>query len=43
METDPDRARDVRKVMAEGGFRDVKSTKGGAVPITRVIAGKRPR
>ena len=43
METDPDRARDVRKVMAEGGFRDVTSTKGGAVPITRVIAGKRPR
>jgi release factor glutamine methyltransferase len=43
METDPDRARDVRKVMSEGGFRDVKSTKGGPVPITRVIAGKRPR
>jgi release factor glutamine methyltransferase len=43
METDPDRARDVRKVMAKGGFRDVKSTKGGPVPITRVIEGKRPR
>jgi release factor glutamine methyltransferase len=43
METDPDRARDVRKVMSAGGFRDVTSTKGGAVPITRVIAGKRPR
>jgi release factor glutamine methyltransferase len=43
METDPDRARDVRKVMIAGGFRDVTSTKGGAVPITRVIAGKRPR
>ncbi len=43
METDPDRARDVRKVMSKGGFRDVTSTKGGAVPITRVIAGKRPR
>ena len=43
METDPDRARDVRKVMTAGGFRDVTSTKGGAVPITRVIAGKRPR
>ena len=42
METDPDRARDVRKVMTAGGFRDVKSTKGGSVPITRVIAGKRP-
>jgi release factor glutamine methyltransferase len=43
METDPDRARDVRKVMSEGGFRDVKSTKGGPVPITRVIVGKCPR
>jgi release factor glutamine methyltransferase len=43
METDPDRARDVRKVMVAGGFRDVRSTKGGPVPITRVIVGKRPR
>jgi release factor glutamine methyltransferase len=43
METDPDRARDVRKVMAAGGFRDITSTKGGAVPMTRVIAGKPPR
>lgn len=43
METDPDRARDVRKVMAAGGFRDVESTKGGPIPITRVILGKRPR
>src|SRR3954447_206199 len=43
METDPDRARDVRKVMTKGGFRDVESTKGGPVPITRVIVGKCPR
>jgi release factor glutamine methyltransferase len=43
METDPDRARDVRKVMTGGGFRDVRSTKGGPIPITRVIVGKRPR
>ena len=43
METDPDRARDVRKVMTAGGFRDVRSTKGGPIPITRVIVGKRPR
>ena len=43
METDPDRARDVRKVMAAGGFRDVRSTKGGPIPITRVIVGKCPR
>ncbi len=43
METDPDRARDVRKVMTAGGFRDVRSTKGGPIPITRVIVGKGPR
>jgi release factor glutamine methyltransferase len=43
METDPDRAKDVKRVMVEGGFRDVRSTKGGPIPITRVIAGKRPR
>ena len=42
METDPDRARDVKRVMTKGGFRDVTSTKGGAIPITRVIGGKRP-
>jgi release factor glutamine methyltransferase len=43
METDPDRARDVKKVMVAGGFREVRSTKGGPIPITRVILGKRPR
>jgi release factor glutamine methyltransferase len=43
METDPDRAKDVKRVMVEGGFRDVATTKGGPIPITRVIAGKRPR
>ena len=32
METDPDRARDVRRVMAAGGFRDVRITKGGPDP-----------
>jgi len=42
METDPDRARDVKKVMADGGFRDVRSTKGGDLKITRVIVGRRP-
>jgi release factor glutamine methyltransferase len=43
METDPDRARDVKKVMTAGGFREVRSTRGGPIPITRVIVGKRPR
>jgi release factor glutamine methyltransferase len=42
METDPDRARDVKRVMADGGFRDVRSTKGGDLKITRVIVGRRP-
>jgi hypothetical protein len=42
METDPDRARDVKRVMAKGGFRDVRSTKGGELKITRVIVGRRP-
>ena len=42
METDPDRARDVRKVFRDGGFRDVESTKGGWLKVTRVIVGKRP-
>jgi release factor glutamine methyltransferase len=42
METDPDRARDVKRVMAEGGFRDVRSTKGGDLKITRVIVGRAP-
>jgi release factor glutamine methyltransferase len=43
METDADRAKDVKRVMAAGGFRDVASSKGGPIPITRVIAGRRPR
>jgi release factor glutamine methyltransferase len=42
METDPDRARDVKRVMAKGGFADVRSTKGGELKITRVIVGRRP-
>jgi release factor glutamine methyltransferase len=43
METDPDRARDVKRVYEEGGFRDVASTKGGELKVTRVIVGRRPR
>lgn len=42
METDPDRAKDVRRVFRQGGFRDVESTKGGWLKVTRVIVGKRP-
>ncbi len=43
METDPDRARDVRREYQRGGFRDVASTKGGELKITRVIVGRPPR
>jgi release factor glutamine methyltransferase len=43
MEVDPDRARDVMPVYRKGGFRDVKSTKGGELKITRVIVGRPPR
>ncbi len=43
METDPDRARDVKRVYEGGGFRDVASTKGGELQVTRVIVGRRPR
>jgi len=43
METDPDRAKDVKKVYRAGGFRDVESTKGGWLKVTRVIVGRSPR
>ncbi len=42
MEVDPDRSRDVMPVFRSGGFRDVKSTKGGELKVTRVIVGRRP-
>ena len=42
MEVDPDRSRDVMPVYRAGGFRDVKSTKGGELKVTRVIVGRSP-
>jgi release factor glutamine methyltransferase len=42
MEVDPDRARDVKPIFRKGGFRDVASTKGGPLKVTRVIVGRRP-
>ncbi|HEY7666548.1 MAG TPA: HemK/PrmC family methyltransferase [Actinomycetota bacterium] len=42
MEVDPDRAREVMPVYRRGGFREVKSTKGGPLRVTRVIVGKNP-
>jgi release factor glutamine methyltransferase len=43
VETDPDAARDVKKVLVRSGFRDVKSTKGGDLKVTRVVLGRAPR
>lgn len=42
MEVSPDRAASVKRVFRAGGFRDVESTKGGALKVTRVIVGRTP-
>jgi release factor glutamine methyltransferase len=42
LETDPDRARDVKRLFVRGQFRDVQSTKGGELKVTRVVVGRRP-
>jgi release factor glutamine methyltransferase len=43
MEVSPDRVRHVKGVLAGVGFRDIRSTKGGPLPLTRVIVARRPR
>ncbi|MGH2631440.1 MAG: N5-glutamine methyltransferase family protein [Actinomycetota bacterium] len=43
MELSPDRVAEVKRVYTSGGFRDVKSTKGGELEVTRVIVGRRPK
>jgi release factor glutamine methyltransferase len=43
VEVSPDRAKDVKKAFTRRGFRDVESTKGGELKVTRVIVGRRPR
>lgn len=43
MEVSPDRVRQVKRVYTAGGFRDVRSTKGGELQVTRVIVGRPPR
>jgi len=43
IEADPDAARDVKRVLIRAGFRDVKSTKGLELKVTRVVVGRRPR
>lgn len=42
LEVSPDRVADVKRVLAGAGFRSVKSTKGGPLPLTRVIVARRP-
>ena len=43
LEVSPDRVKVVKPVLRREGFREVRSTKGGPLPLTRVIVGKRPR
>ena len=43
MEVSPDRVKELKRVYSAGGFRDVQSTKGGELKVTRVIVGRRPR
>jgi release factor glutamine methyltransferase len=42
VEVSPDRAREVMRIFRGGGFRDVRSTKGGELKVTRVVVGRRP-
>jgi release factor glutamine methyltransferase len=42
IEVDPDAAREVKKVMKKAGFRELKSTQGGELRVTRVVVGRRP-
>ena len=41
IEVSPDRAKEVIKVMSRAGLRDVRSTKGGELKVTRVVVGRR--
>jgi len=42
MEVSPDRVALVKGVLRREGFRDMRSTKGGPIPLTRVIVARRP-
>jgi release factor glutamine methyltransferase len=42
MEVSPDRVKHVKGVLKREGFRDLRSTKGGPLPLTRVIVARRP-
>ncbi len=41
IEVSPDRSRAVAALLRRSGYRDVRSTKGGPVPVTRVLVGRR--
>jgi release factor glutamine methyltransferase len=41
IEVSPDRAKEVVRVMRAAGLREVRSTKGGDLKVTRVIVGRR--
>jgi release factor glutamine methyltransferase len=43
LEVSSDRVRHVKGVLRGEGFRDIRSTKGGPLPLTRVIVARRPR
>lgn len=43
LEVSPDRVTHVKGVLRRAGFRDIRSTKGGPLPLTRVIVARRPR
>jgi release factor glutamine methyltransferase len=43
LEVSPDRVRHVKSVLGGEGFRDIRSTKGGPLPLTRVVVARRPR
>jgi release factor glutamine methyltransferase len=42
MEVSPDRVTLVKRVLGREGFRDMRSTKGGPIPLTRVVVARRP-
>ena len=42
VEVSPDRSREVSAILRHGGFRDVRSTKGHASDVSRVVVGRAP-
>lgn len=42
LEVSPDRVPLVKGVLRRAGFRDLRSTKGGPLPLTRVVVARRP-